>query len=219
MCVSACGRSNMPPSVWQSLWCSAMPTEPRQAPARKAPYCASERASRSPGSAAMRGSARPSAAMLCSASAPMIGLAVLGIERLDRMRDGIDARRAGQARRQRHGQVDVVDHHFGQHLQRPLRGLPAVPRLAEDRRHLGAGIGGRDGDLRQVGAQRDRLGQADRRAAAERHQAVGAGRAATGQRVLGDLDRRVHGGVRVERGEACRATRPAPRRPPSAPAS
>ncbi len=30
--VSACGRSKEPPSTWQSLWCSAMPTVPRQAP-------------------------------------------------------------------------------------------------------------------------------------------------------------------------------------------
>ena len=77
--------------------------------------------------------------------------------------------------RQRHRQVDVVDHGFRQHLHRFLRGLPAVLRLAEDRRHLRAGIGGRDRDLRQVGPERDRLGETDGRAAAERHQAIGAG--------------------------------------------
>jgi hypothetical protein len=35
--VSACGVSNVPPSVWHILWCRAMPTVPSTAPQSQAP--------------------------------------------------------------------------------------------------------------------------------------------------------------------------------------
>ena len=58
--------------------------------------------------------------------------------------------------------------------------------------------------------QRDRLGEADGRAAAERHQAVGADALHFGQRILGDVDRRVHGGVGIAPAKAPTAASASP---------
>jgi hypothetical protein len=56
VCVSACGMLKLPPSVWQSLWWRAMPTDPRHRPQSHALYCAAERAARSDGEAITMGS-------------------------------------------------------------------------------------------------------------------------------------------------------------------
>ncbi|MNG22282.1 hypothetical protein D3C84_1067510 [compost metagenome] len=65
----------MPPRVWQSLWCKAMPTEPRQMPANHAPYNAWLRACASLGSLTTPGKAWASERIDSSAMKPMIGLA------------------------------------------------------------------------------------------------------------------------------------------------
>ncbi|MNP30485.1 hypothetical protein D3C76_1235590 [compost metagenome] len=65
----------MPPRVWQSLWCKAIPTEPRQIPASHAPYNAWLRASGSLGLLTTPGNACARARIDSSAMKPMIGLA------------------------------------------------------------------------------------------------------------------------------------------------
>ena len=82
------------------------------------------------------------------------------------------------------------------------RRLHAVLRLAEDRRHLRAGVSGRRNDLRQVGSQRDRLGQTGRRAAADCDETVDAAFAHDLHRAVGDVHRRVHFGFREDAGRS-----------------
>ena len=75
MCVCACGRSSVPPRVWQSLWCSDIVVAASTAPHSQAPYWASPRASRSAPSATTRGSAAASARTPSSAISETIGVA------------------------------------------------------------------------------------------------------------------------------------------------
>lgn len=65
----------MPPSVWQSLWCSDIVVAPSTAPHSQAPYWASLRASRSVPSATTRGSDAASARAPSSAISETIGVA------------------------------------------------------------------------------------------------------------------------------------------------
>ena len=109
------------------------------------------------------------------------------------MGDGVEAGRHGQRHRQGQGQLDIVEHDLRQYLRRALRRLPSGCRFAENRSRLGAGIGRRDDDLRQVGPERDRLAQPCRRAAAERDHRIGVLRPDDRQRLFGHADRRVHG--------------------------
>ena len=118
------------------------------------------------------------------------------------MRDGVDARCRGQSRRHRHGEVDVVDHDLGQNFRARLRGLDPAAGLADDRRHLRAGVAGRQHDLRQVGAQGDRLAEAGGRTAADRHETIGPHVAHGFHRPFRHLDGRMHDGAREDAGEA-----------------
>jgi hypothetical protein len=142
------------------------------------------------------------------------GIGVSRVKRLHRVCDGIDAGRCGEARWQRQGEVDIVDHGLRQHRRIAHRGLQAVLGLAEDRRHLRAGIGGGDAELVDAGAKRQRLAEARRGSAAERNDAVGVARLHRRERALRDLDRGVHGragkdaGIeRAERGSQALALR------------
>ena len=119
-------------------------------------------------------------------------IAVLRVERLDRMGDGVDPRGDGDPDRQAERQIDVIDHRLRQDARAALRGLPAFGGLAENGRHLRAGVGGRDDDLRQIGSERQRLAEAGRRAAADRDRAIRPGGLEGRQRTLGHGDRRMH---------------------------
>ena len=99
---------------------------------------------------------------------------------------------ADRFRRHRHGEVDVVDDDLGQNFRARLRGLDPAAGLADDRRHLRAGVAGRQHDLRQVGAQGDRLAEAGGRTAAERDDAIGPHVVHGLHRPFGHLDGRVH---------------------------
>lgn len=74
MCVSAWGRLKEPPSVWHSLWCNAIPTEPRQLPQSQAPYWARSRADFEDGSAMISGRDSASALVPSSARSDTMGL-------------------------------------------------------------------------------------------------------------------------------------------------
>ena len=124
------------------------------------------------------------------------------VERLDRVGDGVEA--AGDAQRYRHGvgQVRVVDRHLWLDFRPALGLLLAIDGLAEDVCHLRAGIGRRHADLRQPGAQRQGLTQADRRTAANRNKPVNPVFTAPGERIFGHLKRRVHGrGIQMPRAQ------------------
>ncbi len=116
------------------------------------------------------------------------GVGVLGIERLDAMGDGVHARRARHLRRQPHREIGIVDHDARLRLGVARGALQPALGHAVDRRHLRARIGRGHGDDGQLGVDRDRLGEADGRAAADRDDAVGgdaARRLARGARRLG----------------------------------
>ncbi len=129
-------------------------------------------------------------------------IAIARIERFDGMGDGVDPARARERRRQGERQIDVVDHHLGHHPRTRLRALRTAFRFPQDRRHLGPGISGRDDDLRQIRAQRDRLAEADGRSAADRDDPVGGQGLDDRHRLGGHLDRGVHDGAGEHSGAA-----------------
>ena len=115
------------------------------------------------------------------------------VQRLDGVSQRVERRRTGDLRRQADGQLGVVDDGLRLH-DRVLAGLLVAPAGEPvDRRLLAAGVRGRHGDDRHVVAQRHRLGQTRRRAAADAHDAsierVGRGRAGP----FGELDGHVLG--------------------------
>ena len=73
---------------------------------------------------------------------------------------------------QRDGQTCVVDHRSGQDPVVDAGGLPTLFGDSPDGRGLGSGVGGRNGDDRQAGRERDRLGEARRRSPSDTHQGV-----------------------------------------------
>jgi hypothetical protein len=101
------------------------------------------------------------------------GVAIARVERLDRMRDGVDARCRRQSRWHRHREVDVVDDDLRENFRARLCGLDPAAGLADDRRHLGPGVACRKHDLGQVGAQGDCLAKPGGRTAADRHETIG----------------------------------------------
>ena len=105
---------------------------------------------------------------------------------------GIEAAGDRHGKRQPGGQVRVIDHDLGQDAVAAHRCLAASFRLAKDRRHLGPGIGGRNDDLRQVCTVGNCLAKPGRGAAAERDDAIRAGRPYTFHGRFGDIDGRVH---------------------------
>ena len=99
-------------------------------------------------------------------------VAILRVERLDRVSDRVDARGDGDRYRQAERQIDVVDHRLRQDARAALRRLLPIRGLAENIGHLRAGVGGGNNDLRQVGAQGERLAEFGGRAAADRDRAI-----------------------------------------------
>ena len=101
-------------------------------------------------------------------------IGVDAVEALDRMRHRVHAARRRDARRQIERQFRIVDRGRRQRRQivlsrNTLIGDADIPA----RRHFRAGIGGDDGDIRQLGRGRRGLGEPDRRAAADHDEAVG----------------------------------------------
>jgi len=83
------------------------------------------------------------------------------------MGDRVDPGNQRYRRREAICELHIVDDHFGEDFHRADRRLLSLPRLSKYRRCLRAGIGGRKHDLREVCPQRQRLGEAYRRAATE----------------------------------------------------
>ncbi|MCY1250805.1 hypothetical protein D9M72_644820 [compost metagenome] len=72
--------------------------------------------------------------------------------------------------------------------------LSAAFRLSEDRRYFRTGVGGRDNDLRQIGAVGDRLAEPGGGSAAKGDDTVGAALVDRFHRLCRDLDWRMHHG-------------------------
>ena len=119
-------------------------------------------------------------------------VAILRVERLDRVSDRVDPRGDGDRDRQAERQIDVVDHRLRQDARVALRRLLPIRGLAENIGHLRAGVGGGNDDLRQIGAQGERLAESGGRAAADRDRAIRLGRLERGEGALGDSDRGMH---------------------------
>ena len=95
------------------------------------------------------------------------GVGVDRVQRLDGMGHGVHAARPGQARREAQRQIRVVDHGARQHDRIAARTLGATLGEAVDRRHLRAGIRGRDGDDRKGSLKSNGLCHPDRTSAAQ----------------------------------------------------
>ncbi len=114
------------------------------------------------------------------------------------MRDRVERAGDRHAERQRQCQLGVVDDGARQHARIAAGLLDLGFGEAVDRRHLAPGVGGRDREDRQPGVERDRLAQARRRTAADRHSAVGADAARLVTRLARRLDRHMHHGLRED---------------------
>ena len=109
------------------------------------------------------------------------------------MRDRVDAGGRGHARGQRQRQVDVVEHGLRQDLRARLRGLQAAAGLAEDRRHFRARHSWSAPPFaadRCAARSPCRARSSNRRRRRRDHRPA---RADLRHRLLGDVDRRVHG--------------------------
>ena len=95
------------------------------------------------------------------------------VQRLDGVRERVDAAGPGDVARQRGGEGGVVEHRAGQHPRVPASGLTPLVAQPPDRGHLAAGVGGGHRQDRQPGFAGDRLGHPGRGAAAEGEQNIG----------------------------------------------
>jgi hypothetical protein len=111
----------------------------------------------------------------------------VGVERLHTVGGGVQPAGGRKHRRQGQGEQRVVDDRLGAHAGVAAGGLAPGGGDAPDRRHLAAGVGGRDGEDRHPGLQGDRLGEPGRRPAADAHERVGGNRPGQPQRLLGHL--------------------------------
>src|SRR5882724_2902045 len=93
-------------------------------------------------------------------------------------------------------ELHVVYDDLGEDFHRADRRLLPFPRLAKYRRCLRAGIGGRKHDLREVCSERQCLGEAYGRAAAESDDTIGITSCELLHDALGDLSRRMHDRIR-----------------------
>ena len=110
----------------------------------------SARAARSPANAC--GSAAIDARDRVAADRVDEGVGLRADERLDQLRQGVEAGGRGQRRRQVVGQLGIDQRHRRQHVRAAQAGLDAVRRRAQHSvaRHLGSGAGGRrNRDARQ----------------------------------------------------------------------
>ena len=119
-------------------------------------------------------------------------IAVGGVKSLHRMRNGVHRRGDGEADRQTHREIDVVDHRLRTDVRRASRCLFACRRLAKNVGHFRAGVGGGDDNLIGTGADGDGFAQPGGRAAAEADDRRGAAGAEGLERPVRDLDRSVH---------------------------
>ena len=105
-------------------------------------------------------------------------IAVGRVQALGGMGDGVDRADDADGERQAERQLGVVDHGARQHRRIAAGALGAALGEAVHRRHLAAGVGGRDRDHRHARVERERLGEAGGRAAADGDEAVGVDAAA-----------------------------------------
>ena len=112
--------------------------------------------------------------------------------RVDAVRERVQARRDRQLDRKGRGQRGVVDDDLRQHREVGAGRLGGALGETPDRGRLGARVRGRDGDDRQPGGHRDRLGQPRGRAAADADQGVDVAPGGRRPGPLGHLDRDVH---------------------------
>ncbi len=117
------------------------------------------------------------------------------------MRNGIDSTRRAQRRRQRHRQIHIIYDRPRQDLRIAPRLLLPVRRLAQDRRHLAAGIRRGDADVRKARPDTDSLAQADRTAPSDRHDRVGFLAFGVFESFVGDVGGRVHGRLGEDAGD------------------
>jgi hypothetical protein len=123
------------------------------------------------------------------------GIGIGRVKSLDGVGDGVHARRDGHTRRQRHGQVDVVDNDLGQDLERLLRGLDPILGLADDRGALGSGVRRRDDNLRKIRTEGDGFAEAGRAATADGDHAISVDALGVGDGVFRYVFRGVHSGL------------------------
>ena len=115
-----------------------------------------------------------------------------GPERLDTVRDRVHPARGGHAGRQVVGELGVVDDETRRDGRIAAGRLAPVLGHPPHHRQLGARVRRRNGGDREAFGQRNGLREADRRAAADRDQAVGLQLEGPGARVLGERSRDVH---------------------------
>ena len=116
------------------------------------------------------------------------------------MRDGVDAGRSGNVRRQAERQRRIIQHRLRQHLPVAPGFLATIFRQSVNRRHFRPGVRRRHGDDRRAGLERDRFREPDCRAAANGHAAIGVEALRRLARRAHDLDGHVHRGLGIHAG-------------------
>ena len=174
----------------------------------QAPTRASPRAARSRGFALQARQGRGTAADAFLGEQVDHRIAVRRVQALGGMGDGVDRADDADGERQAERQLGVVDDGARQHRRIAAGALGAALGEAVHRRHLAAGVGGRDRDHRHARVERQGLGEAGGRTAADGDQAIGVDAL---HHVLGRahrLDRHMHrrfgehaGGMRSEQAD------------------
>ena len=119
------------------------------------------------------------------------GVRVLGVQRFDAVRHGVQPARARHERRERGRERGVVEHRARKHADVVRGPLLSVGRDAVDRGHLRPRVRGRDRDQWQSRLEGDDLAEAGGGSAADRHRAIGVRVSGGLPRLLDDLDRHV----------------------------
>ncbi len=120
------------------------------------------------------------------------GIAVVGVQRLGRVSDAVDAADDRHADRQRQGQARVIDDCLRQHLQIASGLLDAGLRDSVDGGHFASRIRGRHRNHRQSRFERDGFSQADGRTAAGGDHTVRSQASCFVDCFANDLHRHVH---------------------------
>ena len=128
------------------------------------------------------------------------GARIRRIERLDGVGQRVHPARPGHRGRQIQSERRVVDHRPRQHPRVATGALDAAFGNTPDRRHLGSRVGRGDRHDRELALERDRLGQADRRAAADCHATIDVAPAGLVAGLLGAIEWHVHDRVGVDGG-------------------
>lgn len=117
------------------------------------------------------------------------------------MRNGIDATRRAHSRRQRQGQVHIINHCRRENLWVISGLLQPIRRFAQDRRHLTPGIRRRDTQMRQARPDTDRLAQSNRATSSDGDNRVCSLLLSVFQGLVCDVRGRVHCRIGVDPGD------------------